>query len=203
MMVLETIKMGLFSFLIFFLYAGVFVVVMGCVIYLLEMGEWDPASGQYLIESGFEPHGRVVSQFQSVIDAMWFVVATTTTVGYGDRVPVTNSGKIAGVVTIYGGVILLALPLSIIGGTFNDIYYKKKYERDAKKELLKHNAMIVLTVLDRDNSMNVVVAFRRWYDFMLRYQTPEVQQLEFQERLMQRIQDLEDKMMAVLETSRS
>ncbi len=43
----------------------------------------------YLVES---PHPD--SQINSMLDAVWWTVATSTTVGYGDIIPVTETGKI-------------------------------------------------------------------------------------------------------------
>ncbi|MFM2070680.1 MAG: hypothetical protein RLZZ623_943 [Actinomycetota bacterium] len=37
-------------------------------------------------------------------DAVWYVLVTISTVGYGDRFPVTNSGRVAGAVIIMIGV---------------------------------------------------------------------------------------------------
>jgi voltage-gated potassium channel len=37
-------------------------------------------------------------------DAIWYVLVTISTVGYGDRFPVTNSGRVAGAVIIMIGV---------------------------------------------------------------------------------------------------
>ena len=38
--------------------------------------------------------GHPDSQINSMLDAVWWTVATSTTVGYGDIVPVTETGKI-------------------------------------------------------------------------------------------------------------
>ena len=43
---------------------------------------------------------------------------TLTTVGYGDMYPYSVEGKIVGVLTMLVGLIMLALPLSIIGTNF-------------------------------------------------------------------------------------
>ena len=37
-------------------------------------------------------------------DALWYVYVTVTTVGYGDRFPVTNAGRVLGVVIMTVGV---------------------------------------------------------------------------------------------------
>jgi voltage-gated potassium channel len=45
---------------------------------------------------------------QSLGDALWWTVATLTTVGYGDVVPTTNVGRIA-------GAVLMAVAIAIFG----------------------------------------------------------------------------------------
>ena len=37
------------------------------------------------------------SQINSMLDAVWWTVSTVTTVGYGDIVPVTDTGKIVAI----------------------------------------------------------------------------------------------------------
>jgi len=42
-------------------------------------------------------------------DAVWWILVTMTTVGYGDKVPVTTGGRLIGVVIMFFGVALLSL----------------------------------------------------------------------------------------------
>lgn len=42
-------------------------------------------------------------------DAFWWAIATMTTVGYGDRYPVTDEGRVAAVALMIGGVAVLGL----------------------------------------------------------------------------------------------
>jgi voltage-gated potassium channel len=42
-------------------------------------------------------------------DAFWWAIATMTTVGYGDRFPVTDEGRVAAVALMIGGVAVLGL----------------------------------------------------------------------------------------------
>lgn len=55
------------------------------------------ALGLYLIEGGRNP---AVGSF---VDALWWAVATVTTVGYGDVVPATTAGRLLGVGTMILG----------------------------------------------------------------------------------------------------
>jgi len=84
------------------------------------------------VDSGY-PYGLYVrptmdgyavepSPFRSILYAFWWFFTTATTVGYGDDYPTTAGGRVVGVVTFYTGIILLALPVTIVGGSFNKYY---------------------------------------------------------------------------------
>lgn len=47
-------------------------------------------------------------------DALWWSIVTITTVGYGDRYPVTGAGRIVGVVVMVSGVGIIAALASIL-----------------------------------------------------------------------------------------
>jgi|GEM_PF-1085404 len=51
-------------------------------------------------------------------DAVWYVIVTLTTVGYGDKVPVTWGGKLTAMVLMLGGLGLFGTFVSLIGGAF-------------------------------------------------------------------------------------
>lgn len=72
------------------------------------------ATGMYLIEREIQP-----KVFGTIPDAMWWALVTLATIGYGDAVPVTATGKIfAGIIMILGlGV--FALPIAIIATGFS------------------------------------------------------------------------------------
>lgn len=66
----------------------------------------------------FVEHEAQPDKFASIPAAMYWAVATLTTVGYGDIVPVTAWGKVlAGVFAILG-ISFFALPTSILGAGF-------------------------------------------------------------------------------------
>ncbi|CAG2111704.1 unnamed protein product [Medioppia subpectinata] len=54
-------------------------------------------------------------QFDNIAEAMWWSVVTLSTVGYGDRIPVTWLGKLVSSVFTVLGVAIFALPAGIIG----------------------------------------------------------------------------------------
>ncbi|MDR2564727.1 MAG: ion transporter [Bifidobacteriaceae bacterium] len=56
--------------------------------------------------------------FDSAFAALWWAVATITTVGYGDVYPVTPVGQVIGAVIALLGVALVAIPTGIISAGF-------------------------------------------------------------------------------------
>lgn len=72
------------------------------------------ATGIYFAEHRAQP-----DKFGSVPQAMWWAVATLTTVGYGDVVPITLAGKIFGAIVMMFGLGMFALPIGIIATGFS------------------------------------------------------------------------------------
>lgn len=67
----------------------------------------------YDIESKAQPEA-----FANIGQAMWWAVATLTTVGYGDIYPVTGLGKILSTFIALLGIGIVALPTGIISSAF-------------------------------------------------------------------------------------
>ena len=57
-------------------------------------------------------------KFSSIPTAMWWGMATLTTVGYGDVAPVTPMGQLFGIITMIIGIGMFALPTGIIATGF-------------------------------------------------------------------------------------
>lgn len=62
--------------------------------------------------------------FSSLFDALWYVVVTLTSVGYGDIVPVTQNGKILAFVIIIVGILFF----SVFTAAVASIYIRKVNE---------------------------------------------------------------------------
>ncbi|MGF1650253.1 MAG: ion transporter [Hyphomicrobiaceae bacterium] len=79
------------------------------------------ASALYVLEGGDQP-----AAFGSIPRAMWWSVATLTTVGYGDVVPVTPLGRIFAALTAITGVGLIAMPAGILASAFSDAMQRRR-----------------------------------------------------------------------------
>jgi voltage-gated potassium channel len=80
----------------------------------------------YYIEGETQP-----DEFPNILSAFWWAIATLTTVGYGDVVPVTGLGKfISGIIALLG-IGIVALPTGIISAGFKDRLDRKR--RSPKK----------------------------------------------------------------------
>ncbi len=65
-------------------------------------------------------------KFSSIPAAMWWAVATLTTVGYGDVYPVTPLGRCVAAVIAVLGIGLFALPAGLLGAAFLEELQRKQ-----------------------------------------------------------------------------
>jgi voltage-gated potassium channel len=68
-------------------------------------------------------HNAQPDKFSSIPATMWWGIATLTTVGYGDIVPVTPAGKVLGGLFAIAGIGLLALPAGILSSGFFELLH--------------------------------------------------------------------------------
>ncbi len=72
--------------------------------------------------------------FGSIPRAIWWAVATLTTVGYGDVYPVTPLGRLAAGIIAIAGIGLVALPAGVFASAFSD-ELRTRAEEKAKRRL--------------------------------------------------------------------
>lgn len=73
------------------------------------------------IENATQP-----DKFVSVFDAMWWSVATLTTVGYGDIYPITAAGKLLAAIIAILGIGIVAIPTGIVASGFIELVTSRK-----------------------------------------------------------------------------
>ena len=75
--------------------------------------------------------GHSAGAFSHAWKSMWWAVVTLTTVGYGDVVPETVAGKLAGGLICLSGVLTFALPTAILSSSFVEVMGdRKRVKRD-------------------------------------------------------------------------
>jgi hypothetical protein len=71
--------------------------------------------------------------FTSILTTWYFILATMTTVGYGDHYPGTVLGKFVCSTCMCAGILVLALPIIVIGNAFEEVFaQEEKYKRERK-----------------------------------------------------------------------
>lgn len=79
------------------------------------------ASFMYSIENSVQP-----DKFPNILSALWWAVATFTTIGYGDIYPVTGWGQLLAALTALFGIGLVAIPTGIISAGFLEELQKER-----------------------------------------------------------------------------
>jgi voltage-gated potassium channel len=95
--------------------------LVGCLIIALGTA-LVAASLMHLAEGKVQP-----DKLGTIPDAFWWAIVTIGTIGYGDVVPVTALGKTIATVTIFAGLVLMALPVGIIATAFADQIQRRDF----------------------------------------------------------------------------
>ncbi|MAK59857.1 MAG: cation transporter [Ponticaulis sp.] len=91
----------------------------------------------YLIEGEIQPDA-----FGSIPRAVWWAIATLTTVGYGDVFPITPAGRVAASCIALAGIGVVALPAGVFASSFSDVIRERqesRQEQDAKRSAMGEN----------------------------------------------------------------
>jgi voltage-gated potassium channel len=95
--------------------------LFGCVVILIGT-TLVTASLMYLAERHVQPE-----KLGTIPDAMWWAIVTLGTIGYGDVVPLTALGKLIAAVTIFLGLVMVALPVGIIATAFSEQVHRRDF----------------------------------------------------------------------------
>jgi voltage-gated potassium channel len=85
-------------------------------------------------------HNEADSTIRSVWDAIWWAVVTICTVGYGDKFPVSDGGKMVGIVLMLSGIGLL----SMLTATVASVLVEQKIKEGKGLKAIKENDHIVI-----------------------------------------------------------
>lgn len=131
--------------------SALIVLIFGSVAYNLEGGEyqyrcdWDSGFDGSTLADGGSCHGGYTrpnvadtaiefTPFHSTLSGMYWACITMTTVGYGDMYPTSVSGRLLAVLCAFCGLVLMAMPISILGNNFSNEYKKYKDTMQAEHE---------------------------------------------------------------------
>jgi voltage-gated potassium channel Kch len=82
----------------------------------------------------FEEHAKG-SNIHNYPDALWWAIVTVTTVGYGDRFPVTGGGRTVAVILMLVGIGLIGVLTATVASVFI-----KEHTDDSKEEFKRGHA---------------------------------------------------------------
>mmetsp|Transcript_14021 Transcript_14021/g.29594 ORF Transcript_14021/g.29594 Transcript_14021/m.29594 type:complete len:432 (+) Transcript_14021:378-1673(+) len=126
-LLMQTFRKSAGALLMLTFFVAMSLVVFATLIFYCESGEWDEYRQQYVRSDGQQ------TPFESIPASMWWCLVTMTTVGYGDVTPITLSGRVVAIVTMFCGLVVLSLPITIIGANFDELYREmRKKEHDAR-----------------------------------------------------------------------
>jgi len=96
------------------------------------------ASGIYLLERDVQP-----DTFGDLPSALWWVVVTLSTVGYGDAIPATPLGRVLGAVIMMLGIGMVALPAGMLASRFSQVMHenRSRFRRLVEEQLAEHGAI--------------------------------------------------------------
>lgn len=61
-----------------------------------------------------EEDGTAATSIKTGGEALWWSTVSITTVGYGDYFPVTTTGRLVGVIMMFGGIALISVLTAVI-----------------------------------------------------------------------------------------
>ncbi len=83
----------------------------------------------FAVEKSVQPDA-----FGSIPRAMWWAMATLTTVGYGDVYPVTGIGRLCASVVAITSIAIVAMPTGIMAAAFSDAFRNLREEQARQRK---------------------------------------------------------------------
>jgi voltage-gated potassium channel len=94
--------------------SGCFVILLGATLIA--------AAAMHLVEGRAQP-----DKLGTLPDALWWAITTLSTVGYGDVVPITALGRLIASITMFVGLIMIALPVGIVANAFAEQIHRRDF----------------------------------------------------------------------------
>jgi hypothetical protein len=110
---MRTIYRSIRQISVIFGYLIIIMIITSAFMYMAEQ-EIERDGIIYRMVDGVE----VISPFQNIPLTLYWSITTLSTTGYGDMTPVTPWGKLLAGITMLFGIMVIALPTSIIGSNF-------------------------------------------------------------------------------------
>lgn len=155
-MIANSISKSIMALVILLFFTIIGVVLFGSLIYTLESGDYvvdeNFPDGAFVRWNVLHTE-KEESPFSSILLSCYWAVVTSTTVGniifpvsyifivdliifcallgYGDLYPTTSLGRFMAIVLMYCGLIVLALPISVLGSAFTEEYTKLHNKKPA------------------------------------------------------------------------
>lgn len=120
----QTILRSLPVLSLLFFFTALGVVLFGSLIFFMEGGKYEVTeeypNGAYMRSNliGIQE----VTPYTSIPVACYWVVVTATTVGFGDLYPTSGGGRLVACFCMYIGLLVLALPITVVGSNFTMVY---------------------------------------------------------------------------------
>mmetsp|Transcript_40787 Transcript_40787/g.93883 ORF Transcript_40787/g.93883 Transcript_40787/m.93883 type:complete len:1129 (+) Transcript_40787:211-3597(+) len=158
-------SLGALIMLVIFIVAGS--IIFGSSLHFAETDDWrlaaDCREGCYVRPTSDGLENEVSPWVDIPLATYWWAVVTLTTVGYGDFYPTTTAGKIVGTLCVFGGVLFLAPPITIIGANFAQEYDAVRAENarklmEERQKRVKKRRMLLQKLLDKKETIESLKA---------------------------------------------
>jgi len=156
-LLLKTFQKSLTALAMLVFFVAMALILFSTLIFEAEKGTWDEYRMQWVRIDGDQ------SPFEDIITSMWWCIITMCTVGYGDVWPITFAGQMLAILTIFCGMLIVSLPITIIGANFDEIYTSQAEQNAELKARKKRDAQRTL----RNMKEQGVTIKANWFERML------------------------------------